>query len=77
MANILEIDNFLFDEDKFIHSIAAGDIYKTDYISIEIINNKGFKTLNQKLSYRYSSYFIKDNLVELREKGIVKVKIKK
>ena len=39
---MLEFDNYLFDKDKFLLSVLNGDVYKTQYIISEVINNKVF-----------------------------------
>ncbi|WYL08424.1 hypothetical protein KST20_08700 [Fusobacterium animalis] len=74
---ILEFDNYLFDKDKFLLSVLNGDVYKTQYIVSEVINNKGFLTISNKFNYKLSKEFIIDNLDILRDRGIVRVRIKK
>ena len=74
---ILEFDNYLFDKDKFLLSVLNGDVYKTQYIVSEVINNKGFLTISNKFNYKLSKEIIIDNLDMLRDKGIVRVRIKK
>ena len=74
---ILEFDNYLFDKDKFLLSALNGDVYKTQYIVSEVINNKGFLTISNKFNYKLSKEFIIDNLDILRDRGIVRVRIKK
>lgn len=74
---ILEFDNYLFDKDKFLLSVLNGDVYKTQYIVSEVINNKGFLTISNKFNYKLPKEFIIDNLDILRDRGIVRVRIKK
>ena len=74
---MLEFDNYLFDKDKFLLSVLNGDVYKTQYIISEVINNKGFLTVSNKFNYKLSKEFIIDNLDNLRDRGIVRVRIKK
>ena len=74
---ILEFDNYLFDKDKFLLSVLNGDVYKTQYIVSEVINNKGFLTISNKFNYKLSKECIIDNLDILRDRGIVRVRIKK
>ena len=49
---MLEFDNYLFDKDKFLLSVLNGDVYKTQYIISEVINNKGFLTVSNKFNYK-------------------------
>ena len=74
---MLEFDNYLFDKDKFLLSVLNGDVYKTQYIISEVINNKGFLTVSNKFNYKLSKEFIIDNLDILRDRGSVRVRIKK
>ena len=74
---MLEFDNYLFDKDKFLLSVLNGDVYKTQYIISEVINNKGFLTVSNKFNYKLSKELIIDKIDILRDRGIVRVRIKK
>lgn len=73
---MIEIDEFVFDKDKFILSVHNGDIYKTKHTSSEVINNHDFLTVSSKFTYKISRNFILDNLDILMNKKIVFVNIK-
>lgn len=82
MNKIIQIDNYLFDYTKFLSSISTGDYrdllkYKTDIFGIESKNRKGFITTRVYLDYSITKDFIIDNLDILRDKGIVKIRIRK
>ena len=73
---MIEIDEFVFDKDKFILSVHNGDIYKTKHTSSEVINNHDFLTVSSKLIYKINRNFIFDNLDILMNKKIVFINIK-
>ena len=70
---MIEIDEFVFDKDKFILSVHNGEIYKTTHTSSEVINNHDFLTISSKLTYKINRNFILDILMN---KKIVFVNIK-
>ena len=72
---MVEIDEFVFDKDKFILSV-HNDIYKTKHTSSEVINNHDFLTVSSKFTYKINRNFILDNLDTLMNKKIVFVNIK-
>ena len=67
---MIEIDEFVFDKDKFILSVHNGDIYKTKHTSSEVL------TVSSKLIYKINRNFILDNLDILMNKKIVFINIK-
>ena len=73
---MIEIDEFMFDKNKFILSVHNGDIYKTKHTSSEVINNHDFLTVSSKFTYKINRNFILDNLDILMNKKIVFVNIK-
>ena len=73
---MIEIDECVFDKDKFILSVHNGDIYKTKHTSSEVINNHDFLTVSSKLIYKINRNFILDNLDILMNKKIVFINIK-
>ena len=73
---MIEIDEFVFDKDKFILSVHNGERYKTKHTSSEVINNHDFLIISSKLTYKINRNFILDNLDILMNKKIVFVNIK-